>query len=328
MSGTIEPSVGGEFPTLTGATGWLNSEPLAPAQLRGRVVAVEFWTYTCINWIRSLPYVRAWAERYATDGLVTIGVHTPEFGFEHDVERVRAAAAAMRVGYPIALDNDYAVWDAFFNEAWPALYLIDSAGQIRYRQYGEGDYDRSEDTLRRLLGEAGDGDVGADRAVIEPLGVEAQADWDSLGSPETYLGFARSAGFASPTGMAFDESRAYSPADSLALNQWGLSGEWTVGREEARSDGPDARIAFRFEARDVNLVMGPSAGVASVPFRVLLDGHAPGASHGLDTDESGAGNASELRMYQLIRQSDPVRERTCEITFPERGAAAFVFTFG
>jgi len=296
------------MPSLDGATGWLNSEPLGPAELRGHVVLVNFWTLTCINWLRQEPHVRAWSHAYRDDGLIVIGVHTPEFQFEHDLELVRRASVEREIDYPIAADNDYAIWTAFDNNYWPALYFVDRDGVIRDQHFGEGRYEQSERELQQLLG------VERELVSVEGVGVEAEADWDNLRTPETYLGSARTEHFVTD-------------AERLRLNQWSLVGEWTTGRERVVLDGAGGSIVFRFHARDAHLVLASGARDA-IPFRVLLDGQAPGASHGVDVDDDGNGVLRDGRMYQLVRQHDAVRERTLEIAFDEPGAEAYVFTFG
>jgi thiol-disulfide isomerase/thioredoxin len=295
------------MPSLGGATGWLNSEPLGPDELRGRVVLVNFWTLTCINWLRQEPYVRAWSRAYRDDGLLVVGVHTPEFSFEHDVELVRRATNERAIDYPVAVDNDYEIWSAFDNHYWPALYFVDADGIVREQHFGEGRYEESERVIQRLLG------VERELVSVEGVGVEAEADWDNLRTPETYLGHARGERFASP--------------DRLPLNHWALAGEWTPGRENVVLDQPGGSIFCRFHARDAHLVLAPGTG-APIPFRVLLDGGAPGPSHGVDVDEDGNGLLRDGRMYQLVREHDTVRERTLEITFLEAGAEAYAFTFG
>jgi thiol-disulfide isomerase/thioredoxin len=309
------------MPSLGGATEWLNTEPLGPAELRGHVALVNFWTLTCINWLRQEPYVRAWSQAYRNDGLVVIGVHTPEFSFEHEIDQVRQAITARGIDYPVAVDNDYGIWSAFDNHYWPALYFVDTDGIIRDHHFGEGRYEQSERVIQRLLG------VERELVPVERLGVEAEADWDHLRTPETYLGYARSEHFASPNGAAFDERRAYELPESLPFNHWALAGEWTIGSENAVLDQAGGSIAYRFHARDVHLVL--SAGAREpIPFRVLLDSETPGPSHGVDVDEDGNGLLREGRLYQLVRQPDAVGERTLEITFLEPGAEAYVFTFG
>jgi hypothetical protein len=292
------------------------------------VVLVEFWTFTCINWIRTLPYVRGWFEKYGRDGLVVLGVHTPEFDVEHDIERVRKAAAEMRVEYPIAIDNDYAIWNAFNNSYWPALYFADADGEIRRHRFGEGDYEDSEIVIQRLLAAAGVGGVSQELVSVDPRGVEAAADWEHLRSPEAYIGYERATNFASSGGVLPDLQREYALPHVLELNEWGLGGDWTIGRQAAALNAPGGRIAHRFQARDLHLVMAPGPRDHPVRFRVLLDGEPPGAAHGVDTDERGEGTVSEARMYQLIRQRGAVAERSFEITFAEPAVQAYVFTFG
>jgi thiol-disulfide isomerase/thioredoxin len=295
------------MPSLAGATAWLNSAPLDSAGLRGRVVLVDFWTLTCINWLRTEPYVRAWSQAYRDDGLVVIGVHTPEFTFEHDIDLVRQAIGDRAIDYPVALDNDYEVWDAFANHYWPALYFVDAEGIIRDQHFGEGRYEQSERSIQRLLG------VERELVSVQGVGVEAEADWDHLQTPETYLGSGRGERWAS--------------GEDLHLNQWALTGEWTIGRENVALERAGGSIAYRFHARDAHLVL--SAGAREpIAFRVLLDGEAPGPSHGVDVDEDGNGVLRDGRLYQLVRQPDAVRERTLQISFLEPGAEAYVFTFG
>ena len=309
------------MPLLGGATGWLNSEPLSPAELRGHVVVVNFWTLTCINWLRQEPYVRAWSQVYRADGLVVIGVHTPEFSFEHDLDLVRQATRAREIDYPVAVDNDYAIWSAFDNQYWPALYFVDSDGIIADQHFGEGRYEQSEHVIQRLLG------IRRELVSVEGVGVEAEADWDHLRTPETYLGYGRGDQFASPDGATFDEPRAYELPEHLHLNHWALAGEWTIGRESVVLHQAGGTIAYRFRARDAHLVLSPGAR-EPIPFRVLLDGRAPGPSHGVDVDPDGNGVLADGRLYQLVRVHDAVRARTLEITFLEPGAEAYVFTFG
>jgi thiol-disulfide isomerase/thioredoxin len=309
------------LPSLGGATEWLNSEPLGPAELRGHVVLVDFWTLTCINWLRQEPYVRAWSQVYRDDGLVVIGVHTPEFSFEHELDRVRHATKERAIDYPVALDNDYEIWSAFDNHYWPALYFVDRDGVIRDHHFGEGRYEQSERVIQRLLG------VERELVSVEGLGVEAEADWDNLRTPETYLGHGRSERFASPDGAAFDERRSYELPERLPFNHWALAGEWTIGPKKVVLDRGGGSISYRFQARDAHLVLSPGAR-EPIPFRVLLDGEAPGGSHGVDVAEDGNGLLRDGRLYQLVRERDAVRERTLEITFQEPGAEAYVFTFG
>ena len=287
------------MPSLGGATEWLNSEPLGSAELRGHVVLVNFWTLTCINWLRQEPYVRAWWQAYRDDGLIVIGVHTPEFSFEHDIDAVRQATKERAIDYPVVVDNDYEVWNAFANRYWPALYFIDSDGVIRDQHFGEGRYEKSQRVLQRLLG------VDRELVPVEGVGVEAEADWDHLHTPETYLGDLR----------------------SEHADNWTLAGEWTSGPESVVLDQAGGSLAYRFDARDANLVLSPGAR-EPIPFRVSLDGQAPGSSHGVDVDAGGNGLLRDGRLYQLVREQGPIRERTLEITFLERGAEAYSFTFG
>jgi SAM-dependent methyltransferase len=308
------------MPPLGGAAEWLNSGPLGPAELRGHVTVVNFWTLSCINWLRQEPYVRAWSRAYRDDGLVVIGVHTPEFFFEHDIDLVRQATREREIDYPVAVDSHYAIWNAFDNHYWPALYFIDSDGVIAGQLFGEGEYEQSERVIQRLLG------VDREPVTVEGLGVEAAADWDHLRSSETYLGEGRSEGFASPGG-AVPETRLYKLPERLALNQWALAGQWTVEQEKATVEHAGGTIAYRFQARDANLVMSRGVG-APIPFRVLVDGQAPGPSHGADTDADGNGLLGSGRLYQLVREQGTVLERTLEITFGQPGAQAYVFTFG
>ena len=320
--------VEGELPSLGGATLWLNSQPLTAAGLRGKVVLVEFWTYTCINWMRQLPYVRAWAEKYKDKGLVVIGVHTPEFPFEKDVDNVRRAAKDLRVDYPIAIDSDAAIWRAFSNQYWPALYFIDAQGRIRHHQFGEGEYQRSERILQQLMAEAGDAGGSHELVSIDAQGAEAGADWASLRSPETYVRYRYIERFASPGGAVPQKRHAYGAPARLGLNQWALAGAWTLGNDAAVLNGAGGRIVYRFHARDLHLVMGPAARGTSARFRVLLEGRPPGAAHGSDVDGQGHGTVTEQRLYQLIRQSAPIVDRQFEIEFLDSGVEAFAFTFG
>ena len=309
------------MPSLGGATGWLNSEALGPAELRGRVVLVDFWTLTCINWLRTEPYIRAWSRAYRADGLVVIGVHTPEFSFEHEIDLVRRATAEREIDYPVAADNEYAIWRAFDNNYWPALYLVDRDGVIRDQHFGEGRYQESEQVIQGLLG------IEREPVTVNAAGVEAAADWEQLRTPETYLGSLRSEGFASPGGARFEEAGVYDIPERLELNQWALAGGWTIGRERVVLDQAGGSIACRFHARDAHLVL--SAGTrAPIPFRVLVDGEAPGRAHGLDVDAGGEGTLGDGRLYQLVRQAGEVRERLLEVSFLEPGAEAYVFTFG
>jgi len=295
----------GYLPSFEGATGWVNSEPLTFSELRGQVILVDFWTLTCINWLRTEPSVRGWSRAYRDDGLVVVGVHTPEFTFEHELDLVRGATTTREIDYPVPLDNGYAIWSTFDNHYWPALYFVDRDGVVRDHHFGEGRYEQSERVLQQLLG------VERDLIAVEGTGVEAQADWDNLRSPETYLGYAR-------------RERMGSPA---RLNHWGLSGAWTTNAENVVLDHGDGSIAYRFQARDVHLVLSRRSD-EPIPFRVLLDGDPPGSAHGVDVDEEGNGSLDDGRLYQLVRQPGEIRERTVEVTFFERGAEAYVFTFG
>jgi thiol-disulfide isomerase/thioredoxin len=329
MTPAAVPSpIEGEMPSLDGATTWLNSPPLTPAGLRGKVVLVQFWTYTCINWLRTVPYIRAWAEKYKDQGLVVIGVSTPEFEFEHSLDNVRRSVKDMGTTYPIAVDNDYAIWRAFDNNYWPALYFVDAKGRIRHHRFGEGAYEESERMIQQLLAEAGRG--GSDRTLVSVngAGVEAPADWGSLKSPENYVGYGRTENFASPGGAASDKPHVYAAPRQLGVNQWALSGDWTMGRQATVLNQAKGRIAYRFHARDLHLVMGPVAPGASVRFRVRIDGQPPGAAHGLDVDAQGYGTVTEQRLYQLIRQPKPIPDRALEIEFLDPGVAVFAFTFG
>jgi thiol-disulfide isomerase/thioredoxin len=325
---TARLPIEGDFPTLAGATAWLNSPPLTPEGLRGKVVLVDVWTFTCINWLRTLPYVRAWAAKYKDQGLVVIGVHSPEFPFEKDLENVRRSAKAMRVDYPIAVDSDMAIWRAFNNEYWPALYLIDAKGKIRYHQFGEGEYERTERVIQQLLVEAGAANVSRDLTPVDPRGAEAAADWSDLKSGENYVGYERTENFTSPGGGAGGGRRLYTVPTRLRLNQWALSGDWTVAAGATALHKSGGRIAYRFHARDLHLVMGPPSGGAPIRFHVLIDGHPPGAAHGADVDAEGKGTASEQRLYQLIRQPGAIEDREFEIEFLDPGVEAFAFTFG
>jgi thiol-disulfide isomerase/thioredoxin len=320
--------VEGELRSFAGATAWLNSRALSAVELRGKVVLVDFWTYTCINWRRTLPYLRAWAERYKDHGLVVIGVHTPEFGFEKDIENVRRAAQEQGVGYPIALDSDYAIWRAFSNQYWPALYFIDAQGRIRHHQFGEGNYEQLERVIQQLLSEDGHAVADLPLASVHAHGAEVAADWGSLRSPESYLGYGRLESLASPVELARDRPRAYRTPSQLRLNEWALSGNWTLSEESAAVNSPGGTITYRFHARDVHLVMRPAANGHAVRFRVSIDGRPPGASHGVDIDADGRGTVDAPRMYQLIRQHGPIADRQFEIEFIDPGSQVFVFTFG
>jgi thiol-disulfide isomerase/thioredoxin len=314
------------MPGFDGADAWVNSDPLTPEGLRGKVVAVDFWTYTCINWLRTLPYLRAWADAYASHGLVVIGVHTPEFEVEHDLDEVRRAVRDLRVEYPVAVDNEYAVWNAFANQYWPALYLADAEGKIRHHHFGEGGYERSERAIRHLLVNAGAEDLPPE-VTVQADGIELAADWDNVRSPETYVGYARGSGFAGAD-LAYDEPHAYTLPVRLGLNEWALAGTWTIGGEGALSNEANGRIAFRFHARDLNLILVPPRTGTPARFRVLLDGQPPGGSHGLDVDGAGNGVVHEPRLYQLLRQPGRITDGQFELEFLDAGASALCFTFG
>jgi len=314
--------------SLDRADAWLNSPPLSASALRGKVILVHFWTYTCINWLRTQSYLRAWAEKYKDKGLVVIGVHTPEFRFEKNLDNVRRETKALHVDYPVAVDSEYAIWRAFDNNYWPAQYFIDAQGRVRHTHFGEGAYDQSEMVIQRLLMESGVEGIGDGLVTVEPRGFEVAADWATLKSPENYVGYERTEGFASPGGAARDTSHMYEVPVRLSPNNWALSGDWTIKRDAAELNKPNGRIAYRFHARDVHLVMGPAKPGTSVKFRVLIDGQPPGAAHGLDVDEQGVGTVTEQRLHQLIRQTGPIADRQFEIEFLGPGVEAFCFTFG
>ncbi len=317
-----------ELTSLERADEWLNSPPLTAADLRGKVVLIDFWTYTCINWLRTLPYIRAWQKKYREQGLVVIGVHAPEFAFEKDVNNVRRAVKEMRIDYPVAVDSEHVIWRAFRNQYWPALYFIDAQGRVRHHYFGEGSYDQSEMIIQALLAEAGNGGVGRELVSVDAGGIEAAADWGNLKSPENYVGYERTENFASPGGAVLDKPRMYQVPAMLRLNEWALSGDWTVKNQVAVLNKPNGGIAYRFHARDLHLVMGPAAPGTSVRFRVLIDGQPPGAAHGVDVDEQGEGTVTEQRLYQLIRQPQPIADRQFQIEFLGPGVEAFAFTFG
>ena len=323
-----EPGTTGELDALARATTWLNSPALTAAELKGEVVLVDFWTYTCINWLRTLPYLRGWWEKYRGHGLVLIGVHSPEFEFEKRLDNVRRSVRGFRIVYPVAVDSDHLIWQGFDNQYWPALYVLDGSGAVRYRKFGEGGYEESERMIQRLLSDAGQSGFDRQPVSVTSEGAEAAADWSNVKSPESYLGYDRSESFASPGGAAHDHSRAYSLPRRLGLNEWALEGTWTIRGQGATLNRPNGRIVSRFHARDLNLVMGPARQGSSVRFRVLLDGQAPGAAHGVDVDAQGNGAVGEQRLYQLIRQKGTIADRDFELSFPEGGAEAFVFTFG
>jgi thiol-disulfide isomerase/thioredoxin len=320
--------VEGSLAPFDGATGWLNSEPLTPEGLRGRVVLVDFWTYTCVNWLRTLPYVRAWAAKYADAGLTVIGVHTPEFGFERDLDNVVAQSRNSGVVYPIAIDSDYGVWRAFDNHFWPAVYIADIDGRIRHHHFGEGEYAATEMVIQQLLMDAGVDDIDQELVDVNPVGLEVAADWHTLQSPETYAGYGQSTGFVQEDLARFDEPHTYAAPERLPLNYWALAGNWTVTRHAAVLNETGGRIAFQFHARDLNLVMGPASRGASVRFRIYLDGQLAEDVHGSDVAGDGSGLVSDQRTYQLIRQSGRIDDRLFEIEFLAAGAEAYCFTFG
>ena len=325
---SLDLPIEGRLASFDGATGWLNSDPLTPEGLRGRVVLVDFWTYTCVNWLRTLPYVRAWAVKYSGSGLTVVGVHTPEFGFERNLDNVVALSRDLGVAYPIAVDSDYRVWRAFENHYWPAVYVADAEGQIRYHHFGEGEYAATEMVIQRLLTEAGADGVDQDLVMVGPRGLEVAADWGTLRSPESYLGYGQSTGFASEDVARFDVPHVYSAAARLPLNYWDVSGTWTVNRHAALLNEPGGRIAFQFHARDLNLVMGPAPKGAPIRFRAFLDGKVADRAHGSDLDSGGRGIAKEQRTYQLIRQPGEIADRLFEIEFLDAGVEAYCFTFG
>lgn len=318
----------GVLPPLTGATAWLNSPPLTPAELRGKVVLISFWTYTCINWLRTLPYIRAWAEKYKDYELVVVGVHTPEFPFEHNIDNVMQALARSHITYPVVVDNSYAIWTAFHNHYWPALYFADAEGYIRYQQFGEGEYEMSERAIQELLFEAGKRNVPDDLVSVEPQGAEVAADWEDVESPETYLGYERAFGFASPGGIVLGRSNTYENPGLLKLNQWSLMGNWTIEEQAIVCNQAGGRLSYNFHARDLNLVMGPTMQNVPIQFRVRINHEAPQEAHGFDVDKQGKGTAVEQRLYQLIRQPQPIADRHFEIEFLSPGIEALAFTFG
>jgi len=320
--------VEGIMPSLDGAVQWLNSPPLSAKDLRGKVVLIDFWTYSCINCLRTLPYVRAWADKYRDQGLVVIGVHAPEFAFERNIANVKKAVADLGVDYPVAIDNNYAIWKAFNNQYWPAHYFVDAQGRIRFHHFGEGEYDKSERVIQQLLAEAGRQKVSDQLVSTKASGVEMAPEMSEVESPETYIGYARAENFASPGGQVGDQLHTYAANTSLALNQWALEGLWKIGQEDAQLAAPGGKIVFRFHARDLHLVLGPAPDGRPVRFRVSIDGAPPGADHGSDVAEDGSGQVTSQRLYQLVRQKGPVRDRTFEIEFLDAGAQAYAFTFG
>jgi thiol-disulfide isomerase/thioredoxin len=315
-------------PSLSGATGWLNAQPLSLSNLRGKVVLIDFWTYTCINWRRTLPYIREWAQKYKDQGLVVIGVHTPEFSFEQKLENISRAIKEMNIGYPVAVDNNFEIWRSFQNAYWPALYLIDVKGQLRYQKFGEGDYHESEFQIQQLLKEVSAKNVSDKTAALQPEGFEAAPDWENLRSPENYLGYDRTEGLASPEGVINDKQVLYSVPGQLKLNQWALSGEWNMGKENVFLSRGQGKIIYRFHARDLHLIMGPAVPGTSIKFRMLIDGNPPGPAHGLDVDSGGNGTVTEQRMYQLVRQHGPVTDREFQIEFLDPNVEVYDFTFG
>ena len=329
LKGTIEAAdrTPRELAAIGRATDWLNTPRLTPVDLLGKVVLVDFCTYTCINWLRTLPYVRAWAQKYK-QGLVVVGVHTPEFAFERNLENVRRAMQQMKIEYPVVIDNDQSIWRAFRNEYWPTLYFLDGRGRVRQHHFGEGEYERSELAIQRLLSESGTPDIGNGIVSVAGSGLEAAADWTNLRSPETYIGYQRTQNFVSRGAAALDQRRGYAAPSRLGLNQWFLAGEWTMGAQATVLNIPGGQIVYRFHARDLHLVMGPSRTGHPIRFRVTIDGKPPGAAHGLDVDDGGNGTAVEQRLYQLIRQPAPIVDRTFGIEFLDAGLEAFAFTFG
>ncbi len=319
--------VEGQMPPLDGAVQWLNSTPLTVEQLKGKVVLVDFWTYSCINCLRAIPYVKAWAEKYKDQGLVVIGVHSPEFAFEKNVDNVKKAISDLGITYPVAVDNNYAIWRAFDNEYWPAHYFIDAKGQVRHHHFGEGDYDQSERIIQQLLADAGKTGVSNDIVDVKATGAEAASDAANVQSPETYVGYQRSENFVDDKGTVNDAAHDYVAA-TPKLNEWGLTGNWTVGPEQASLNAADGSIYYRFHARDLHLVLGPGADGKPVRFKVMVDGKAPDDGHGADTDADGNGTVTGQRLYQLVREAGPVGDHTFEIHFLDPGVQAFAFTFG
>jgi len=328
LTGALKLPVEGDLPSLAGATTWLNAQPLTARSLRGSAVLVNFWTFSCINSIRVLPYLRAWAAKYKNQKLVVIGVQAPEFEFEKSVDNVRWAVKDRMIDYPIAIDNDLAIWRVFDNNYWPALYFVDVRGHIRHHQFGEGDYERSEVVIQQLLADAGVQGIGHELAKVEGLGIEAAPDWADLRSPESYVGYDQAANFASPGGQASDKRHVYVGPSQLKLNHWALSGDWTAKKQFALLNAPNGQITYRFHARDLHLIMCPSAPGTAVRFRVTIDGQAPGVAHGVDVDGQGNGTVTQPRLYQLIRQPLPIVDRQFQIEFLDPGVEAYDFTFG
>ena len=323
----IKLPVQGDFPSLSGAVEWLNSPPLTVEQLKGKVVVVDFWTYSCINCLRSIPYVEAWAEKYKADGLVVIGVHAPEFAFEQSIPNVKSAIADLKITYPVAIDNNYGIWRAFQNEYWPAHYFIDATGKIRYHHFGEGGYEESEAVIRQLLAEAGKTDMSSSPVTVAASGIEAASKAADVQSPETYIGYVRAENFLSTADVVQNAAHDYK-ATAPRLNEWGLTGNWTIDGDHAVINQPGGSIVYRFHARDLHLVLGPAADGKLIRYKVTIDGAAPGANHGVDTDADGMGTVSAERLYQLIRQTGPIADHTFEIQFLDPGAQAYAFTFG
>lgn len=331
-SGQEPRSIVGSSPLygLTGATGWINSKPLDAKQLKGKVVLIDFWTYSCINCLRALPYMRAWADKYKDSGLVVIGVHTPEFDFEQQLPNVQRAVQKFGITYPVALDSHQTIWNAFHNEFWPAHYFIDAKGKVRFEHFGEGNYDTSERWIQQLLQERNSTAMPSAAAAVsvQGQGVEAASDSNDVGSPETYIGFGRAQHFASPGGFRMGMEKSYSVPANLGLNEWGFEGKWDDEMRRAVLTAAGGKIVFRFHARDLHLVLGPKADGKPVRFRVSIDGQSPGDMHGVDTDSEGNGVVTEHRLYQLLRQKGPVSEHTFTILFEDSGVQAFSFTFG
>jgi thiol-disulfide isomerase/thioredoxin len=325
---SVQLETEGDMPSLDGAITWLNSRALSRSDLRGKVVVLDFWTYTCVNWRRTLPYVRAWADKYRNQGLVVIGVHTPEFEFEQDRDNVRWAVKEMNIGYPVAVDSRQRIWNAFGNEYWPALYFVDAQGRIRHHQFGEGDYDESERVIQQLLAEAGNTSVTHELVSVDARGLEVAADWLDQRSAETYVGYGRGQNLASPGGALRGIRSIYAAPSRLRVNDWALLGHWTVEQEPAILNKAEGRIVYCFHARDLNLVMSPGAAGSLVRFRVTIGGQPPGLAHGTDVDEMGYGTVAEPRTYQLIRQPQPIMDRDFEIEFLDPGVKVFDFTFG
>jgi thiol-disulfide isomerase/thioredoxin len=319
--------VEGVLPSLSGAVAWLNSPPLTAEGLKGKVVLIDFWTYSCINCLRAIPYVRDWAARYRDKGLMVVGVHTPEFAFEKNIDNVKRAVLDLGIDYPVALDSDYAIWRGFNNQYWPAHYLIDAQGRVRHHHFGEGDYDGSERAIQQVLAEAGQSGLSADVIPANAAGVEAAADMNDLRSPETYIGYNRAANFVSPGGAVRDAGHVY-VAPPPRLNEWAFSGRWTIGGEHAVLGEKGGGIVYRFHARDLHLVIGPGSDGKPIRFRVTIDGAPPGAAHGADIGADGAGVAKEHRLYRLLRQNGAIVDRTFEIHFLDPGVQAYAFTFG